>query len=76
MPGDKLRRDLATALADADALDQFQALPLGEQERFSDWIAKSQDEDAYWRRIDILVMGMRMAPRITPPRLPRAQTEP
>ena len=60
-----VRHDLVGALRDADALEQFEALPLEEQERFWSWIAKSQDRSAYWRRIDILVMGMRMAPRIT-----------
>ena len=67
--------DLLRALREADALGNFQALPLEEQKRFWAWIGKSRDEEGYWRRIDILVMGMRMAPPIKAPREPRAQPE-
>ena len=66
--------DLLRALREADALDNFQALPLEEQDRFWNWIAKSRDEEGYWRRIEILVLGMRMAPPIKAPREPRAQS--
>lgn len=68
VPARKQTDDLLRALIEADALDNFQALPLEEQERFWTWIAKSRDDEGYWRRIDILVMGMRMAPRIEAPR--------
>ena len=72
IPNPEQRDDLYAALTEADALDQFQAIPLEEQERFSAWIAKSQTDTAYWRRIGILVMAIRLAPRITPPAEPRA----
>lgn len=65
--------DLLRALREADALENFQALPLEEQDRFWAWIAKSRDEEGYWRRIEILVLGMRMAPPIKAPREPRIQ---
>ena len=68
VPERKQTDDLLRALVAADALDNFQALPLEEQERFRAWIVKSRDEAGYWRRIDILVMGMRMAPPIKAPR--------
>lgn len=71
LPERNQTNDLLRALKEADALDNFQALPLKEQERFWDWIAKSRDEEGYWRRIEILVMGMRMAPPIKAPREPR-----
>lgn len=43
-------------------MDTFQALPLYDQDKFLAWVERAPDEDAYRRRIDILVMGMRMAP--------------
>lgn len=58
--------DLHRALVAADALASFERLPLAEQERFMAWIAKARDDEAYWRRIDILVLGMRMAPPSQP----------
>lgn len=67
IPERKQTDDLLRALNAADALDNFQALPLEEQERFSTWIARSQDDEGYWRRIDILVLGMRMAPPVKTP---------
>lgn len=67
VPERKQTDDLLRALRAADALDNFQALPLEEQERFSNWIARSRDDEGYWRRIDILVMGMRMAPPLNAP---------
>ena len=75
IPERKQTDDLLRALKEANALDNFQALPLEEQGRFWNWIAKSRDEEGYWRRIDILVMGMRMAPPIKAPRESRLQAE-
>ena len=54
--------DLLRALVAGDAVSAFQRLPLEEQDRFLAWIAKAPDAEAYWRRIDILVLGMQMAP--------------
>ena len=54
--------DLLEALATGEALDAFQRLPLVEQDKFIAWIERAPDNHAYWRRIDILVLGMRMAP--------------
>ena len=61
-PRQKTEEDLLRALAGADVLETFRRLPPSEQERFTSWIAKAHDDDAHWRRIDILVLAMRMAP--------------
>lgn len=75
VPERKQTNDLLRALKEADALDNFQALPLEEQGKFWDWIGKARDEEGYWRRIDILVMGMRMAPPVKTPGEPRPWPE-
>ena len=54
--------DLFEALAAEDVLDTFHRLALEEQDKFLAWIERAPDKHAYWRRIDILVLGMRMAP--------------
>ena len=54
--------DLLQALVAAGVVETFQALPLAEQDKFLIWIENAPDADAYRRRIDILVMGIRMAP--------------
>lgn len=59
--------DLRDALASAEVLDTFQALPLEEQEKFCDWVDRARDDDSHWRRIEILVLAMRMAPPIKAP---------
>lgn len=76
IPERSQRDDLLRALAGSAALDRFQALPLEDQDRFWAWIAKSRDEEAYWRRIDILVIAMRVAPPSTPRPQPRAMPGP
>lgn len=50
-------------MALGDVLDTFQALPEPDKHEFERWIAKASDDVAYRRRIDILVMAMRSAPR-------------
>ena len=62
--------DLHSALVAADALEKFNRLPVEDRDRFSAWIAKARDEEARWRRIDILVLGMRMAPAVEAERRP------
>ena len=70
---DGVREHLLGALTTADALDAFLNLPSLEQERFSRWIAIAADDAAYWRRIDILVLAMRM---VAPPLRPGARAIP
>ena len=56
--------DLFRALSGADVLMNFERLPASEQERFIDWVNKARDDEAHWRRIDILVLAMKMAPEV------------
>lgn len=56
--------DLREALALGDVLEQFEHLPADARRNFQDWIDKARDEEAHWRRIDLLVMAMRSAPRL------------
>ena len=58
----KPTNDLLHALAAWDVVETFQAMPLYDQDKFLAWIERAPGEDAYWRRIDIMVLGMRMAP--------------
>lgn len=62
VPEQDSTNDLLKALATWDVVDTFQALPLYDQDKFVAWITRAPDEEAYRRRIDILVLGMRMAP--------------
>ena len=54
--------DLLHALVAAGVVDTFQRLPLEDQSYFLDWIEKAPDAVAYQRRIDILVVGIKMSP--------------
>lgn len=56
--------DLFNSLTAADALDTFLSLPEKDRHTFEEWIERAHDDDARWRRIDTLVMAMRVAPRI------------
>lgn len=58
--------DLFRSLTEADVLANFHHLPMEQQDRFIDWIDKARDDEAHWRRIDILVLAMRMGPQATP----------
>ena len=57
--------DLLHALVVAGAVEAFQKLPLEEQDWFLSWIENAPDADAYRRRIDILVIGIKMSPLST-----------
>lgn len=54
--------DLLDTLAAADALQTFLHLPLEDQESFARWIGKSRDDESHWRRINALVLAMRIGP--------------
>ena len=73
VPEQKRTNDLLQALVAGHALETFQGLPLEEQEKFRAWIARALDDESYWRRIDILVLGMQQAPPLGAPRHARAQ---
>jgi uncharacterized protein YdeI (YjbR/CyaY-like superfamily) len=55
-------QDLLEALGEADALDTFTRLPQADQDSFSRWVAKARDNESHWRRIEALVLAMRIGP--------------
>lgn len=54
--------DLLDKLAAADALETFLRLPPDDQENFARWIGKSRDDESHWRRINALVLALRIGP--------------
>ena len=57
-PGSELR----AALREADSLETFQSLPRPAQDNLSRWIDKARDDESRWRRIEALVLAMRISP--------------
>ena len=63
--GDKITPDdLLDAMAEAGVLDTFRNLPEASRREFEEWIGKACDNANHWRRIEVLVMAMRSAPRL------------
>jgi molybdopterin converting factor small subunit len=60
--GEMITHDLEEAMSEADVLALFQKLPPADRERFSRWIALARDDESLWRRIEIVVMALRMGP--------------
>ena len=56
--------DFVQALAFGDVLEKFKSLHESSQLEFAGWIGKAQDATARQRRIDILVIALRNAPRL------------
>jgi hypothetical protein len=54
--------DLHDALLSADVLRTYDRLPAANQDQFSSWIEHSHDDESRWRRINALVLALRMAP--------------
>lgn len=54
--------DLIEALEAADALETFCRLPDEDQEKFIRWIGMARDNDAHWRRVEALVLALRIGP--------------
>ena len=54
--------DLLKAMEEGDVLEVFSLLPLSDQENFARWIDKAHDDDSRWRRLEALVLAMRMSP--------------
>ena len=62
-PNDKITaNDLLDTLAAADALNTFLRLPPADQDNFSRWIGKARNDESHWRRINALVLAMRIGP--------------
>jgi hypothetical protein len=57
--------DLLEALRFADVWEVYCALPKQNQEEFARWIDKSPDQAGRWRRIDALVLALRLSPLVS-----------
>ncbi|MDQ3645837.1 MAG: hypothetical protein M3345_02760 [Actinomycetota bacterium] len=60
VPESTAAQHIVDALAGANVLETFCRLPQADQENFSSWIIKARDESSHWRRIDALVLAMRL----------------
>ena len=60
--------DLHEALREADCLDIYLGLPGMERTRFSRWVETAPDHDSHWRRIEALVVAMKISPLRSPSR--------
>ena len=49
-------------LAEADVLGTFRSLPPLHQENFVRWIGKASADESHWRRIEALILALRMGP--------------
>lgn len=58
--------DLLQALRIADVWEVFCHLPEANRDEFAKWIESSPDQAARWRRIDALVLALRLSPLVTP----------
>jgi hypothetical protein len=58
-------QDLLEALRIADVWEIYCSLPRTNQDEFALWIEKSPDQAARWRRIDALVLALRLSPLVT-----------
>lgn len=62
---DKITQDdLLNAMAAADVRDIFCRLPEASRIEFEQWVGKAHDDAGHWRRIQILVVAMKIAPRL------------
>jgi bacteriocin resistance YdeI/OmpD-like protein len=58
--------DLLEALRMADVWEVFSQLPEENRAEFGRWITGSPNQNARWRRIDALVLALRLSPLIRP----------
>ena len=58
-------RDLLEAIRIADVWEVYCLLPKQNQDEFARWIDKSPDQSARWRRIDALVLALRLSPLVS-----------
>jgi hypothetical protein len=56
--------DLLEPLKIADVWEVFCALPPANRDEFARWIESSPDQAARWRRIDALVLALRLSPLV------------
>lgn len=53
--------DLVALLAEFDVIDRFRRLPAAEQAGYSRWVEMATNDDARSRRLEALVLGLRIA---------------
>lgn len=56
--------DLLKSLRIADVWEVYCALPQQNRDDFARWIESSRDQAARWRRIDALVLALRLSPLV------------
>lgn len=66
--------ELMDALDEAGVIDIYFSLPQADRARFTRWIKMARDDDSYWRRIEAIVVAMRLSPLIL--KVARAKDEP
>ena len=54
--------ELIDVLEAADVLETFCLLPQSDREKFSNWIHKARDNESQWRRVDALVLALKIGP--------------
>lgn len=57
--------DVLEALRIADVWELYCGLPEKNRDEFARWINLSPDQAARWRRIDALVLALRLSPLVT-----------
>ena len=58
-------QDLLSALRIADVWEIYCSLPKQNQDEFAVWIEKAPDQAARWRRIDALVLALKLSPLVS-----------
>lgn len=59
--------DLLEALRISDVWEVYCSLPKKNQDDFAGWIDSATDQAARWRRIDALVLALRLSPLVSKP---------
>ena len=61
-PEESTSDDLLEAMAEADCLEVYLRLPETDRVKFSYWVEEAPDDESHWRRIEALVVAMRISP--------------
>ena len=67
-------KDLLEAMIHADVLEIFVLIPQVDQAKFSSWVSRAPDEESRWRRINGLVLALKLGPLQTGPQVDGAVT--
>ena len=54
--------DLLEAMTEADCLEVYLRLPETDRVKFSQWVEHAPDDGSHWRRIEALVVAMKISP--------------